>query len=221
MSSAPSLAGILIAPSPACSGSCVLQQAVSDARHALTPCCCAGRGLHHHPRQHLLSCAYASAAPVCPCLPPPPQGLTLHVIGNVGTGHGAGVECGIKGVSVAIYNAAQVSPYDPTALNYTKYIDLTNADAAGTFKWSTNRTGALYIDIGVAPDAYPRFANSTYHWLRVKLHADYTGYSASATTGRCVGLRVGGLQLGDSLAWLSTNSQQPRCALIPLTAMTL
>jgi hypothetical protein len=110
------------------------------------------------------------------------QGLTLHVLGNVGTKHPAGVTCGIKGVSIAIYNANPASPYDPVARNYSKYIDLTNADAE-TFKWTTNRTAALYVDIGVFPDAYPKFDNSTYHWLRVKLHADYGGWSG-ATTGQ-------------------------------------
>ncbi len=110
------------------------------------------------------------------------QGLTLHVIGNVGTKHPAGVNCGIKGVSIAIYNAQQTSPFDPTARNYSKYIDLTGANAE-TFMWSSNKTAALYVDIGTFPDAYPRFANSTYHWLRVKLHADYLGWNG-ATTGQ-------------------------------------
>jgi hypothetical protein len=108
--------------------------------------------------------------------------VTLHVIGNTGTKHTSGVQCGIKGVSIAIYNSQQSGDYSPTKLNYTKYIDLTNA-AAETFKWSTNRTAALYVDIGTAPDAYPRFDNSTFHWLRVKLHADYAGWSG-ATGGQ-------------------------------------
>jgi hypothetical protein len=110
------------------------------------------------------------------------QGLTLQILGNVGSKHPAGVTCGIKGVSVAIYNAQQTSDYNPTALNYTKYINLTNANAE-TFRWTTNVTAALYLDVGVFPDAYPRFDNNTYHWLRVKLHADYGGWGG-ATTGQ-------------------------------------
>lgn len=107
--------------------------------------------------------------------------MTLHVLGNTGTKHQSGVQCGIKGVSIAIYDSEQSVNYNPTQVNYTKYIDLTNA-AAETFKWTTNRTAALYVDIGTAPDAYPRFDSSKYYWLRVKLHADYAGWD-SATGG--------------------------------------
>jgi hypothetical protein len=107
--------------------------------------------------------------------------VTLHVLGNVGTKHN-GVTCGIKGVSIAIFNSEQSGNYNPTVLNYTKYIDLTNANAE-TFKWTTNRTAALYVDIAQAPDMYPRFDNSTNHWLRVKLHADYQGWQG-ATGGQ-------------------------------------
>lgn len=110
--------------------------------------------------------------PLCP--PPPPQGIQLHLIGNTGLKHGAGAECSVKGISLAIYNASQTAPYDPIALNYSKTIWL-NGTGETTFKWTTNKTAILYTDIAPSADAYPTFSNGTYHWLRIKLFTDFGG----------------------------------------------
>lgn len=117
-------------------------------------------------------------------LPPPPQGIQLHLIGNTGLKHTSGVECSVKGISLAIYNASQTAPYDPIALNYSKTIWLNGSASETTFKWSRNLTAVLYTDIAPSPDAYPTFSNGTYHWLRIKIIADFTGNAAAGQTGQ-------------------------------------
>jgi hypothetical protein len=113
----------------------------------------------------------------------PPQGIQLHLIGNVGLRHTAAVQCSVKGISLAIYNASQTAPYDPVAVQYSKTIWL-NGTGETTFKWNTNKTAILYTDIAPAADQYPIFSNGTYYWLRIKILADFTGDAGVGQTGQ-------------------------------------
>jgi hypothetical protein len=117
------------------------------------------------PSYHLLLCVFLL---VCR------QGLSLHLIGNVGAGS-AKTNCSVKAVSVAIYNSDGNN--DPTTVAYNKIINFTNADS--TFKWDSNSSGVLYMDVAPAPDQFLILQNSTNYWLRVKVFADYGGASSS------------------------------------------
>lgn len=107
------------------------------------------------------------------------QGLSLHLIGNVGKTVATPTNCSVKAVSVAIYNADQATGM-PTTVNYTKIVNFTSATS--TFKWDSNSSGVLYMDIAPSPNQFIILKNSTYYWLRVKVFADYGGASGN---GQC------------------------------------
>lgn len=109
------------------------------------------------------------------------QGVSLHVIGNVGRGHVSGKSCKVKAVGVAIFNANQVTG-EPTTKAYLKYVDLSGANAE-TFTWNSNSSALLYTDIITDPANNFTLAGDNYYWLRIKFYADYLGTDGSG--GQC------------------------------------
>lgn len=111
------------------------------------------------------------------------QGVNLHLIGAVGSGHD-GSACSVSGISFGIF------PADPSTKEvasatplYSTNIDVTAGDFNHeAFTWdgtSGNVTGIFYTDIY---NIYDNAVNSlgfnltadTYYWLRVKVFSELT-----------------------------------------------
>jgi len=118
---------------------------------------------------------------VCSC-PHTLQGINLHLIGAVGSGHD-GSECSVTGISFSIF------PADPTSKEvssatpvYSTNIDVTAGANHNAFTWGTapgNVTTIFYTDIyDSADDAVDargfNLTAGTYYWLRVKVFSELT-----------------------------------------------
>lgn len=106
------------------------------------------------------------------------QGVSLHLVGNVGSGHQNTKFCRVHKIAISIWNADQVTGAIGS-MNYSKIVEL--PDGQDSFVWNGNSSALLYTDITPDPGAYPTFDGDTYYWLRVKFFADYNGFSGSGT----------------------------------------
>jgi hypothetical protein len=106
------------------------------------------------------------------------QGVSLHLIGNVGSGHQSTRFCRVKRIAVSIWNADQTTGAIGT-MNYSKVVNMTSGQ--DSFQWNSNSSALLYTDITPDPGAYPTLTGGQYYWLRVKFFADYGGDSGSGT----------------------------------------